>query len=197
MRKLAALSVFLGACIPLSFSGSNVPTPHTFMLTEADVAAAADVSCVQGWVTSDPQANRNEALRRLKALDIPVIERPGVRFTTALRGQLRVGRGFSEKPVWDQAVILTHELYHYCQRGKLGDNAFDKSYAHSAGRWGIETPAYGQSIATLVAQGANEDAIGAYIEDRLVSMRDFYWLHDIDPQQYEEETRKVWESWSQ
>jgi hypothetical protein len=181
----------------LSFSGSNVPTEHTFRLTEADVEAAADVSCAQEWVASEPGENRDEALRLLKERDIPVIERPGVRFTTALRGQLRVGRGFSEKPVSLQAVILTHELEHYCRRDKIGDNAFDKGYAHSAGRWRVETPAYGQSIATLVAQGANEEAVAQYIDEQLVSMRDFYFLHDIDPEQYEEETRKIWEAWAQ
>lgn len=199
MRKPALLIIALAACLPLSFSGSSVPTDHTFKLTAEDIAAAADTSCYQEWVGADPEANRDEALRRLEARGVDIVERTASRFTMALRGQTRVGKGFWENPVAVQAVILTHELTHYCQRDDLGDDEFDTAYAHSAGRWRVEVAGHAQSIRTMKAHSpdAAAGAVAEYIDVQLVKMRDAYWLHDIEPGQYEGETRKVWEAAAQ
>ena len=197
MRKflvVATLSLGVSSCFPISFSGSNTPTEHTFKLTPADIEAAQkfDVDCALDWVTSDATANRDRSLEELKKLDIKVVERDAAKFATAFRARLLVGNGFDEKPIAVQAMTLTHELVHYCERGILGDNPFDQAYAHSAGRWIAETPAYAQSIRTAVLQGASSDNLTGYIDDKVESMRNFYFLWDIDTEIYEEETRIIW-----
>lgn len=199
MRKLfttwpyRALPIFLFNCIPLSFSGSNVPMDHTFALTPADIAAAESDECAIEWITSDPGSNRKQALALLDDLGIKIVERKADGFALAGARRLFVGADFHGKTYAVQSVTLTHELYHYCQRD-ASDKLFEAAYMHSAGRWRIETPAWSQSIRTMLRQGASDRYVAKFIDTKLVSMRDFYWLHDIDPAQYELETRRIWES---
>jgi hypothetical protein len=192
MRKAAVLSVLLAACGPVKVSGSSAPTEHTFRLTNADLESAADPSCYQDWVGHDPEANVAEALERLHAIGVEIVERKALNFVTAFRHELRVGKRFWENPADEQAMILTHELVHYCDRERLGDASFERAYLHSSGRWRIETPAYAQEWRTAIAQGETPEMISERIAVRLLSMRNFYWLWDIDPEQYETETRRIW-----
>lgn len=189
MRKLGIL--LLAACGPTTFSGSNVPTEHTFLLTDADIQTASSNECALAWIGSDPDANRKKALEILKERGIRVSEKSPTRFITALPKHLLLTPGFSEKPVDLQAALFSHELVHYCQREKLGPD-FDAGYRHSAGRWRIEVPGYAQQFRTYVAQGMAPDAVSKEISSRLVSMRKTYMLWDIDPEQYETETMRVW-----
>lgn len=191
MKRLFPL--ILAACIPVKLSGSSVPTDHTFRLTPEDIAAAHDTACVQDWIGPDPGPNRAEALKRLEARGVKISERKVLASTTAYATVLRVGHGFWEKPLEEQAAVLSHELVHYCQRDVLGDVAFVELWGHSAGRWSLEVPAHTQGIRTYKAQGWTDEQVGAYIEWKIGKMRNFYWLWDIDPGQYEEETRRAWE----
>lgn len=192
MKRLAPL--LLAACIPMSFSGSSVPTDHTFRLTPEDIAAAGGRSCIQDWIGPDPGPNRAEALKRLKARGVKVSEREILPWTTAYARDLRVGKDFWEKSLEDQAAILSHEFVHYCQRDRLGNMAFVELWEHSAGRWRLETEAYAQSVRTYKTQGLPQEHLDAYIDKRILSLRNFYWLWDIEPGQYVEETRKVLEA---
>jgi len=192
MKRL--LLLLLISCAHVSLSGSNVPTDHTFALTAEDISAANDASCRQEWVTDDPASNVKTAVALLDKRGIRLTERDAARFTTATRYTLRLGKGFWDKPVETQAVVLSHELVHYCQRDALGNDAFELSYLTSSGRWRVEVPAYSQSIITLRVQGMSAAEAGTYIEDRLEKMRDFYWLWDIDQIQYDTETRKAWKA---
>jgi hypothetical protein len=192
MRKVTALPFILAACLPLSFSGSNVPTDRTFQLAPEDIGAAGSDECAIDWITDDPTFNRDHALALLDDLGVKVVERKAGKFTTAMPRRLYVGAEFWGKSYAVQSVILTHELVHYCQRSDMGAG-FERTYMHSAGRWSLEVPAFAQSIRTMIRQGASLRDVSNYIEAKLVSMRDFYWLHDIDPIQYDRETRRVWE----
>jgi hypothetical protein len=191
MLRLSPL--ILAACVPLSFSGSNVPTDHTFTLTNEDIAAAESDECAVEWITDDAGLNRDQALSLLDDLGVRIVEREVAKFTTATPRRLFVGKGFSERPIPSQATTLTHELVHYCQMD-ASNAIFVKSYAHSAGRWRIEVPAFSQSIRTMIRQGESDELVSDYIDAKLVSMRDFYFLWDIDQAQYEMETRRIWES---
>jgi hypothetical protein len=188
------ISCLLCSCIPIAISGSNVPTEHTFQLTEKDIAAASSEECVQEWVTDDPVANHGMALALLEERGVKVTERSAIRFVTAFERRLRLGDGFWDKPTSIQAEILSHELVHYCQRDQLGDRAFELAYAHSAGRWRIEVPAFAQNVRTMREQGVSHDELQMYIDSRIVSLRNFYLLWDIAPDQYEKETRPILES---
>lgn len=191
MHKLAP--IVLAGCIPITFSGSNVPTDHTFKLTDEDIAAATSETCAQDWIGDDPQANLDTAMAELEDRGVKIAERKAKGFSAALPGRLFVGHGFGTKPVAWQVEILSHELVHYCQRDALGIG-FERAYAHSAGRWRLEVPAWSQSIRTMAAQGANDAELMVWIDEKLISMRDSYFLHDIDPGQYEIVTRRIWES---
>lgn len=192
MKRLFPL--LLTACVPLSFSGSSHPTDHVFRLTPEDIAAANDGSCVQDWIGPAPGLNRAAALKRLDARGVTISERRVLNHVTAYATHLRVGKGFWKKPLEDQAAVLSHELVHYCQRDLLGDVVFVELYAHSAGRWRLEVPAYAQSIRTFQVQGLSEEELQSYIDKKLISVRSFYMLWDIEPGQYEAETRSAWEA---
>ncbi len=187
------LPLTLAACIPVTFSGSNVPTDHVFRLTADDIAAAESSTCAQDWVEDDVQFNVHTAIAELDDRGIKIVERKRRGFSVAAPRRLYVGKGFWDKPVASQAVTLSHELVHYCQRAALGAK-FEDAYLHSAGRWRLEVPAYAQSIRTMHEQGTDEQALANVIGIRLTKMRDDYFLHDIDPAQYEMVTRRIWEA---
>jgi hypothetical protein len=189
MRKLGLL--VLVACGPTTISGSNVPTEHTFELTEADIEAGASNECALAWIGSDSEVNRKKALDILAERRIRIWERNPSGFITSFPKRLWLTPDFSDKAVALQAAILSHELVHYCQRDKLGAD-FEADYLHSAGRWRLEVPAYAQQFRTYVAQGMTADDVAVEISLQVESLRTRYLLWDIDPEQYETETRRIW-----
>lgn len=190
-----SLSVGLAGCkVPAMLSGAKEPTPYTFKLTADDIAKAGAMDCAQAWVTGDPAADLAAAKQKLDTLGVRVRkgENP-VAGGTALRHTLWVDR---EVDGWEpaaQARLYSHELVHYCDRRKDGDADFDARYFHSAGRWVYEVRAYAQTFRTMRAQGVAESKIRKAIDDRIVRLRDKYWLHDIDAEQFEVETRRIFE----
>ena len=150
---VGALGLAFASACTLTISGASAPTENTFLLSEADLAAGKSEECLLDWVGKDPEANSERALQELEALGIEIKKRERIKFTTAFRNELRVGKNYDEKSPKAKAVLLTHELVHYCQREKQGDAAFDVAYADSAARWRTEVPAYVQSIRTMRAQG--------------------------------------------
>lgn len=189
---LPLLFAFLASCIPLAISGSTVPTEHTFQLTAHDIAAAESTDCAQAWVTGDVHTDLAAAKAKLKKLGIRVKVGNRTGFHMALRRKLWLQPGFFEMSKPEQVVFFSHELGHYCQRGEMGDTAFEKATLHSAGRYRAETPMYAQGFRTMLIYCVPPEKVEAAIEDRLVRFRDSYWLWDIDPEQYETETRRIW-----
>jgi hypothetical protein len=196
MRPFLVSLIALAGCFPVHISGSNVPTDNTVQLTEADIAAAEGYieSCKVDLVSDDAQEVVDQALAELEDRGVDVVERNHLKFTTAFRGRLEVEKGFWNTTVERQAMILTHELVHYCQRDQIGNRAFIEAYENSPGRWVIEVPGEAQFIRTGIAVGYEGWSAEKYIDDRLPRMRDFYWLHDLEPVQYSRETRRIWES---
>jgi hypothetical protein len=191
MRRIPLL--LLVGCAPLHFSGASFPIEHTVGLTEMDISAARSTTCLQAWIGPDPGPNRAEALKRLEARGVRISERRVLPWTTAFAGELRVGAGFWEKPLAEQSTILSHELVHYCQRDRLGNAVFVETWENSPGRWALKMPAHVQTILTMKAQGTSEPALEAYIDKRIMTMRDFYLLWDLDQKQYLTVTREIWE----
>lgn len=194
MRNIGLIALLLVACLPSRISGSSVPTEHTFRLTEEDLEAGASTSCAQAWVTGDPAKDIATARTMLRARGVKIVERNPGTTATALEHRLLVERGFHNKPPKVQAEIYSHELVHYCQRDAQGWIPFEEAYFTSDGRWRAEVPAYAQSFRTQVLQGRARDEVRRDIGRRISSMRDGYWLWDIDPKQYKVETRRIWES---
>jgi len=191
MRKVLPILLLAGCAFRIS--GASAPTDETVRLTPADIAAAESDVCVQDWVGPHPGPNRAKALSLLDDRGVVVIERRVLRRTTAYARRLRVGKDFWKRPLAEQSAILSHELVHYCQRDLLGDEQFVVDYGDSVGRWRLEVPAYAQTIRTMILQGDGKWVDG-YIDDRIPRMRNFYLLWNIDPAQYETETRRIWEA---
>lgn len=195
-HALVAVALVLPSpgCFPTKISGAQAPTEHTFRLTarDVDIAVSWGQRCAQDWVTGDSTKDVETALGLLERRGVRVKVGNPVAGGTALRRTLLVSKDFETSSAASKARLLSHELVHYCERDLLGHKAFEELYAHSAGRWRIETPAHLQQFATLALQGATQPALAEAIEARLPTMRDSYWLHDIDPEQYAAETRAIW-----
>jgi|GEM_PF-4111943 len=185
------LFAFLASCTPLAFSGASEPTEHTFELTAEDLAEAADPACEPGWVSDDPEATVQAAFDRLALKSIRVVYRNPIAGGTAGQSALYLRNDFDERSPESQAALLVHELVHYCDRERLGDARFERRYAHSAGRWVLETRADVQQIQQFKRMGASEKFLRAWAEDQIADMRDTYLLWDIDPQQFERETPRI------
>lgn len=185
--------LLLAGCIPLSFSGSSVPTDHVVKLSRADIEAASSTACVLPWVTSSARANKKAALAELEARGIRIVEKLVLRSSTAMPRRLYVGKDFWKKDLETQTEVLTHEVFHYCQRDMMGPS-FDEDWAESPGRWKIEMPAFAQQVRTAVLHGASDEAVQDWIDKRIVSIRNSYLLWNLEPVQYETETRKVLEA---
>lgn len=195
MKHITALLVFsvaLSSCFLKQISGAHEPTEHQFHLTDGDIAAAESTECMQTWVTGDADTDLASAHVRLKEYGVKIKEGNPTGFTTALRKTLWAKEGFSKKPTEEQVYTLSHELVHYCQRSLMGDNAFDKASANSAGRFRLETPAYLQSFRTYKVYCASSKTIENRIVDRQKAFRDKYWLWDIDSDQYLQTTGRIW-----
>jgi len=184
----------LVGCIPSVLLGARSPGADTHKLSDFDVEYANAVDCAQGWVTGNAEYDEKEALAMLGRLGIRVQEvdlsglgvgRPAA---TALRKRLLISDGFWDKRAESRVAILSHELVHYCQRRQLGNNVFDANILQSSGRWRVEIPAYKQTFVTRMLQCYPEEEVEKGIYRRIKTMRDTYWLHDIDAVQYEKES---------
>lgn len=194
---LFALAFLTFGCKPptAGFSGAKEPTPYIFQLTEADIDKAESDDCAQTWVTGDSAADVETALAILDDLKVKVKKGTNPIATgTALRNTLWVDKELFDKDPVYQVQLLSHELVHYCDRYKDGDVDFDARYFHSAGRWVYETRAYAQSVRTMKIQGIDDGKIQLWIDRRMDSFVNKYWLHDIDPDQYQLETRRILEA---
>lgn len=192
MKRLVALfPVLLCACVqPLSISGAAEPTPYTFELLESDITEAQDGACEQEWFTGEAEADLAEVDRILKAEGIGIVHRnPGGKAARSGRLAIYVDKEYRGKSPEAKALLMSHELVHQCDRVRLGDQRFEERYFHSAGRWVLEVRGYSQTVRSMVKQGRKD--IERYIEKRVRELRDGYWLHDIDPKQYEAETRRI------
>jgi len=189
---LLFVSVFLAACNPLAFSGASEPTEHTFELTEADLAEAADTACEPGWATEDPEATVQAAFDRLALKSIRVVMRNPIAGGTAGQSTLYLRNDFDERSPESQAAVMVHEVgAHSCDRERLGDARFERRYKHSAGRWVLETRADVLQIRQFQRMGASEKFLRQWTEDQVGDMRDTYLLWDIDPEQFERETPRI------
>jgi len=193
MRKIFLPVIFSFGCA-FSINGSNVPTEHTSQLAPKDISQAEEfiVKCALDWIGPEPEQNKVRALEELEDYGIKIIARNPFRFATAFRRRLLVGKDFYSKPTWEQVELLTHEIIHYCERDILGDKEFEKMYGESAGRWSLEIPAQAQVINTGIAHGASAEQADKWIESELPHTQKYYWLYNIDPKQYEEETKRIW-----
>lgn len=180
------------SCLPKQISGANAPTEHQFRLTDSDIAASESTECLQTWLTGDADTDLATAHARLKEYGVKIKEGNPSGFTTAFRKTLWAKEGFSKKPAEEQVYTLSHELVHYCQRSRMGDNAFDEEVLHSSGRFRLETPAYLQTFRTYKVYCASSKTIESRIADRQKAFRDKYWLWDIDSEQYSQTTGRIW-----
>ena len=190
-------SVFLSGCTVIRY-GSKVPTDNTYRLSYEDIGFASDTGCAQEWVSGNPTVDLLSAKKILKDKKIEVVEGNVLATGTALAdssnvktGLLVVEKGFWEESKHFQVEYLSHELVHYCDLEKLGAD-YEISFGFSNKRWALETRAYAQNFRTKKAQGVPMSKRREAIQERLVSMRDRYWLWDIDPDQYLDETETIW-----
>lgn len=193
MKHLPLLTlVGVLGCAPLQISGASEPTEHTFKLLDTDIAYAEDGSCTQTWVTGDVAADLEAALGILADRRVRIVEGNPIATATALEHKLLVSKKYVAYPDAAKVRVLSHELVHYCHRDKEGDRQFEASYFHSAGRWRTETAADKQLFRTMTIQCIPLPEVEEAMETRLVRMRDFYLLWDIDSEQYDTETRRIW-----
>ncbi len=194
LTAIAFVLTFLLGCLPVQVSGASEPTEHTFMLTEADLAYVESDTCRQDWVTGSPATDLETAETMLDERGVRIKPGNPVATATALARTLRVSKDYEKRDTAGKAILLSHELVHYCQRDEQGHTAFEESYFASAGRWRAEVPAYLQSFRTMLLQCMPIPVVEAAIEKRIMTMRDTYLLWDIEPTQYETETRRIWRS---
>lgn len=183
--------VQLTACFPKpALLGSAVPTAYTFKLADSDLEEAQRRDCEPLWYTGDPIADVDTAFLLLKENGIRVKHWNPLAGATSMPKTLYLRKDFDERTREDQAILLRHELTHYCDRTRL-KGEFDLRYLHSAGRWVFETRAYVQSVRGMVAAKWRMRRIEQSVKNIVAEMRDEYFLHDIDPTQFEEETTRI------
>lgn len=194
LRTIALALPLLFAC-GIKYGGSAKPTDKTFKLTPDDIYVMGSTACLINLSGHKDAVAVVEAMREEFArLDIPIVEGQPLfsAGATALRDKLIVRAGFWDKSKEDIAVLLTHEAVHYCQRGIMGDSEFDLSSINSRGRARMEVPAFRQSFITLLHIGYSEEVVRKRIKARIGRIRYSYWLHDIDPAQFEKEVLEIW-----
>lgn len=194
MRRVAALPILTALALPscgLQFSGASAPTEHTFKLTTSDLEEAAALDCDQAWASGDATSDVRVGLQILAERKVKVVKKNPFAGGTALAYRLYVTPEWDDRPENWKATLLRHELTHYCDRDRLGDTQFEIRYAHSAGRWVLETRAYAQSVREWSALGASEPQLRGYVDEKVGELRDQYFLWDIDPAQFEAETTRI------
>ena len=195
------LLISIISCEPLTFSGSNVPTPHTFKLTAEDIATAESESCLTEPL-SDPQQNIDYALEELKTRGIKIVNlkipREVWKFASATRLALFLPIDFWTRPLSRQAQTLRHELIHYCQMDAHdelhGPGKWELAYAQSSQRWRVETAAYRMSIRVMIAQGSSPSAARKSVKRRTSKFPESYATYDIDPEQATAEMSRIMSS---
>lgn len=189
---LIFLALALG-CLP-QFSGSNHPTDQTHSLTAEDIAYAERTDCFAEF-TGDPAVDlaADKAYFKERGVKIKLLKSDVWRFATALRGTLLLPKGFYDKPEVNQARITGHERGHYCQRDEFKGNDFERAYALSNNRFRFEVPNYRYGLRRLKAYGVSDEALCREIGTRIPKFRDSYWLHDLEPVQFEREMRRILE----
>lgn len=192
MRSFALTTLLVASCLPTKISGSPNPTDDTAPLSAEDIAAGKDTSCYQDWLTGDAGRDIAMAYALLDERGVRIVRGNPAAGATALRTRLIVADDFDERDPRLLAALLSHELVHYCQRDAQGNDPFDQAYFASPGRWRTEVPAYSQYFRALALYCLNADDLEAAIENRVTSMRQRYWLWDLDPEQYERETAAIW-----
>ncbi len=194
---IAAVAVLLSGCSSIHI-GAKAPTDKTYLLSADTITIAANDDCRQDWVSGNPTVDLITAKRILKDKKIEVVEGNPKAAATSLAddpsvklGLLVVKKGFWKESEAYQTEYLSHEFVHYCDLERLGAD-YEITWATSNGRWTMETRAYAQSFRTKAAQGVPKMDLREAIDHRLESMRNFYWLWDIDPDQYMAETKDIW-----
>ncbi len=194
---ILAVAMLLSGCSSIHF-GAKSPTDKTYLLSADTITVAANDDCRQDWVSGNPTVDLLTAKRILQEKKIDVVEGNPKAAATSLAddpsvklGLLVVREGFWEESEAYQTEYLSHELVHYCDLERLGAD-YEITWATSNGRWAMETRAYAQSFRTKAAQGVSKMDLREAIDQRLESMRNFYWLWDIDPEQYMTETKDIW-----
>lgn len=188
---LAMLGLPTSCAGGLFFSGASEPTPYTFHLLESDWEEAAALDCEQTWFTGDPEADVQKGLQLLKERKVKITYRNPVAGGTVTPRRIFLTEDFKDgDPKW-QARLLRHELTHYCDIDRVNFETFYARYTHSAGRHVFELRAYVQSIRAEKDMGHSEKRLRAYAEEIIAEMRDTYFTWDIDPEEYERETRRI------
>lgn len=188
------LLVILLGCVPLQFSGSNEPTDQTHPLSDSAIAYAESEKCMHA-LSGDPAADMADTLAYFKDRGVVVhqLETKAWRYATALRGRVLVPVDWPERNTAQKARTLAHERVHYCERDDYRGNDFDRAYALSDNRFKFEAVAYRMSVRAAKLYGASHGELCRYIEGRQAALRDVYWLHDLEPEQFNRETRRIWE----
>ena len=179
---MAALLCFAASCRSIQFSGSNVPTDNRYELTQEDYFIASDTDCLETVpLTGNPGVDVAAHEEELKTKHRVKIKEgnPFTGLTTALQGVLWVRKGYSKESDTQKAVLLAHELVHYCQRKRDGNQAFEIALATSAGRYRAEVPAYRMTVRAMRKYGWTKASIDGYIERRIPSFKNTYWMHDL------------------
>jgi hypothetical protein len=129
---------------------------------------------------SDHARLRDVLLSDVRALGLRVVKKSSTsmrlsKMSTTYFSELRLGSGYDDRPIHDQAALIAHELYHARQWRHYGRATFATSYVmRPKWRWAIETQAYGESVRAWVAMGATREFVMRYIETRAdVLLRDY------------------------
>lgn len=188
------LSLLLLSCAPLQFSGSKEPTDHVHMLDVTDIAYAEDDRCLHQF-SPDPALSLAADVAYLNDRGVVLMQltTPVWPYATALKDRVLLPADYSSRTTAQKARIMGHERVHYCQRDEYEKDEFDRAYALSNNRFRFEVPAYRMNVRMLKAHGASQQELCSYIEARQATLPDGYWLHDLEPVQFEAETRRIWE----
>ena len=173
-------------------------------LRDDDIALARsrsdeDIALSGPWAgQADPLCKRyfDEA----KEMGLRVVEKSSTwlrlsKMSTTYYKELRLGSGWKEKDIHDQAVILAHELRHARQWRRYGRTTFRNHYIfHTRWRWAVETQCYCESIRALVALGAAPAVIDKYVDDRVKALWESYALGSLHKGDVMTHSRRVLEA---
>lgn len=193
-RELLGLGLVLIGCAPFPFSGAKEPTDNVHMLSADDIAYAEDDHCLHEF-SPNPAVSlaADVAFLNDRGVTLMQLNTPVWPYATALKDRVLLPADYPSRTTAQKARILSHERVHYCQRDGFEGNEFDRAYASSNNRFRFEVPAYRMNVRMLKAHGASQPELCSYIEARQAALRDGYWLHDLEPAQFEAETRRIWE----
>ena len=143
-------------------------------------------------MTGNDGADLAEAERRVDARGLRVIEQNPTEFVTSFPFVMLAPPGFSKRKDDSKVRTYSHEFVHYCELDAMGFQVYLETFMTSDGRVRMETPAWGQTLITHSLQGATFS--DGDLSNLAATVRDKYWLWDIDPAQYEAQIPKIWRS---